>query len=248
LIDYLKSKNYVWQDNEKLFSVDINLLHRSCEGGVLENPGNSYDPSKVFGLTQVQAQQEPTGFSLEFKNGEPVSLNGRTMGLRDLLSILNQIGGAHSIGVVDLIEERANGIKSRGIYETPGGTILFHAFKEIKRLCWSRELYFLGQQFAQEYGRLVYDGLWFSDARFAAEGFFKSASMNLSGSVEARIIGSNIIWASRQSPLSLFNASQTSFESDFDELNKASLGFTKFLTASLKHQGRISNAVHNGNS
>lgn len=204
---------------------------------ILEDPSKPYNVSEVQELTQVQVKDTPTRFKSEFQNGIPKLLDGISMDAHRIITALNNIGGVHGIGIVDLIEERTNGIKSRGIYETPGGTILSCAYKELKRLCWSRELYFIGQKLAHEYGRLIYDGLWFSDARFHIESFFESASRNLSGTVEGEIIANRIVWLSRQSPNSLYNCQHTSFESDTDELNKASSGFTKFLTAPLKQQG-----------
>jgi len=142
LIEYLATKGIAFENKEKLFSVDVNLFHRSCEGGVLENVSKEYDPSTVYEwvATPDKVLKDAVTISISFKNGMPVSLNGTQMGSAALLTQLNTTAGAAGIGVLDLVEERTIGIKSRGVYETPGGTLLHLAVKNLKHLTWNREL------------------------------------------------------------------------------------------------------------
>lgn len=237
LIDYLKRYQVDWKTQQAPLSIDLNLMHRSCEGGDLEDPALSYSTTEVFERSNLQPKLTTTPFKLEFAAGIPIKLNDRIMKPEDLISSLNQMGSDHCLGIVDLIEERISGMKSRGIYESPGAMLLFQCYKELRRLCCSKELYFLAQRNGDDLGQLIYQGLWFSDARRALSDFFEPLIQTLNGTLEGIIVGNNIYWHTRQSPNSLYNTALSSFEQDIEQMNKASLGYTQFLTAPLKQQG-----------
>ncbi len=242
LVEYLKTKGFEYKSNvQPQYSVDTNLLHLSTEGGRLENIGVDFDESDVFQWTKPEPTQEETKLSFEFKNGIPVKMNAKEYRADDLLDELNQIGGKHGIGVVDLVEERANGIKSRGIYETPGGTILSHAIKQLKQICWSRKLSRTAQILSQEYGQLIYDGDWHSLARNSIEAFFKEAGQSLTGEVDILLKGSRMQILKRESVYSVYNPKAVSFESDQSNFNEASKGYTQFVTHPSRLEGRVRN-------
>jgi argininosuccinate synthase len=241
LQNYLNAKGYPITAEQKEYSVDVNLMHRSCEGGILEQIGESYPVDKVLSWTAQPGaeQQAPTDITLTFKNGIAVALNGKAMDAHLLLGELNRVGGLHGIGMLDLVEERTNGMKSRGIYETPGGTILYAAIRCLKQICWSRSLHDIATLLAARYATLVYDGLWHSDARLAAEAFFENAASTLEGTVTLRLAGSRIFVLKRDSAYSLFDRSIVSFEEDTHAINNSAIGYVKTLCIPLRQAGRV---------
>ncbi len=243
LIEYLEDKGFDAKAKESRFSIDVNLLHRSCEGDVLEDPELPYDPSEIYEWTAPHhaATNEATEISIEFERGIPVGVDGKRLSPATIISTLNEIGGRHGIGIADLVEERTNGVKSRGIYETPGGTILHRAVKVMKHLCWDRPTLTIGSQLGREYADIVYDGMWHSDARAALDAFFERASEVLTGVVTMKLQNGHIMISGRRSPFSLYSGKLVSFEEDEFGLNKASAGFCKTLNFRQRQCGMRNN-------
>ena len=229
LIQYLATKGIIFENKEKLFSVDVNLFHRSCEGGVLENVNQEFNPETVYEwvATPKNALKDAVTVDIAFKNGLPVSLNGKVLGPAALLTQLNEMAGASGIGVLDLVEERTIGIKSRGIYETPGGTLLHLAIKNLKHLNWNRELQNLARFIGQSYGAAIYDGHWHSSTRFASEAFFIEAAKTLSGNITLKLEGGQVRVVARISDYALYDEAGVSFEIDKYQMNKHANGYSK---------------------
>jgi argininosuccinate synthase len=234
LLNYLASRGIEMPNKDKLFSVDVNLFHRSCEGGILERVGEEYDPAQIYEWTATPAKQlkDSVSVAIGFEHGVPESLNGKSLGPAALLTQLNELAGAAGIGVLDLVEERTIGIKSRGVYETPGGTLLHLACRNLKHLCWDRQLLSTARTLGQTYGELIYDGLWHSAARTAAEAFFAKASETLTGTIGLKLEGGQARVVSRQSPFALYDEANVSFESDTLQLHKYALGYSKTVSYS----------------
>ncbi|MCM0606215.1 MAG: argininosuccinate synthase [Xanthomonadaceae bacterium] len=229
LIKYVASKGIEMNATEKRFSVDVNLFHRSCEGGVLENPSLEYNPKEIYEWVKTPSElsRDVTSVKIGFEKGMPVSVNGKQMSAATLLQSLNEIAGNAGIGVVDLLEERANGLKSRGVYETPGGTLLHLACKNLKHLNWDRELQTIARNLGEQYARLVYDGLWHSDARMSIDSFFDTASETLTGEIGFKLESGSARVTSRVSPYALYDSSAASFEGDEIGLYKYADGYSK---------------------
>lgn len=236
LIQYLAKNNFTYVDQEKEFSVDVNLLHRSCEGGILEDISRSYDPQKVYQWTtppELVSSNNITDIQLGFNKGRLKSINGTLMSEFDLLTTLNKIAGQHGIGVLDLVEERTNGVKSRGIYETPGGTLIAFALQNLKNMSWDRKTLSVAHYLSQQYGELIYDGLWHSETRKYLSGFFSQACEVLNGEISIKLQGSQMIVTGRSSQFNLYNQDLVSFESDQWDLNQSAQGFCKTMSYSL---------------
>lgn len=233
LIDYLKENNisYSGEVNPR-YSVDANLFHNSSEGGILENVSKPYDEDEIFQFlkTPKTITKDATNITLEFKNGMPTGINGKTMKPAELLTKLNEIGGAHGIGLVDLVEERVTGVKSRGIYETPGGTLLQKGLMNLKQIVWNRDVHATSQMLSTVYANLVYDGLWHSDSRTNLDGYFETAAKKLTGSIGLKLAAGQIFVTKRESPYSLYSEKIVSFEEDTYGLNKAAKDWSRILT------------------
>lgn len=240
LLAYLGSKGFSLDSAEKLFSVDVNLFHRSCEGGILEDPSKEYDPARIqeWVAPPLAAARESFTVEIGFEAGLPVTLNGKDLGPAALLSALNGLAGQAGVGVADLVEERANGIKSRGVYETPGGTLLHLACRNLKHLCWDRPLLQTARQLGEQYGLLVYDGLWHTDAREAIDAYFDSAARSLNGSIRLRLEGGQARVVSRRSTDSLYEEALVSFESDRAGLHRHAQGYCRTVCFSHARLGR----------
>ncbi len=232
LVAYLNAKGFDAHDRETRYSVDVNLLHRSCEGGILEELEKEFDPAEIYAWTKPHTHCAADGadLSVEFKEGFPASLNGTALTPAKLLGELNRIGGEQGVGVADLVEERTNGIKSRGVYETPGGTILHKCCRVLKHMCWDRPTLTIASRLGGDYADLVYDGLWHSDARKAIDAFFTQASGVLSGTIGLKLTNGHMFITGRSSPFSLYGKELVSFEHDEFGLNKASHGFCRTLS------------------
>ncbi len=232
LIAYLATKGINFENKEKLFSVDVNLFHRSCEGGVLENVGKEYDPSQVYEwvATPAKSLKDAVTVSIGFKDGMPVSVNGNNMGPAALLTQLNTVAGAAGVGVLDLVEERTIGLKSRGVYETPGGTLLHLACKNLKHLTWDRELLTVARGLGQAYAEAVYDGHWYSPVRTAMEGFFSAASKTLTGEITLKLEGGQARVVARNSAYALYDEAGVSFEIDKHQMHKHAMGYSKTVS------------------
>ena len=198
---------------EKPYSVDSNLLHNSFEGGVLEDPW-AEPPAGMFRLTQDpwHAPDEAELVEIELEGGDVVAVNGERLSPASLLARLNEIGGRHGIGRVDLVENRFVGMKSRGVYETPGGTLIYHARRAVESLTLDREVLHQRDQLGVKYAELVYNGFWFAPEREALQAYMDHVAKTVTGTVRFRLYKGNIILAGRKSPLSLYDKSLVSFD------------------------------------
>jgi argininosuccinate synthase len=212
-IDYAKAKGVdVPVTKEKIYSRDRNLWHLSHEGGELEKPQNEHNPEMYLMTTPPEkAKDEATYVEVYFEQGIPKKLNGEDIAPVALIEVLNQIGGDNGIGVIDIIENRLVGMKSRGVYETPGGTILYAAHKELERLTLDKNTFHYKQMVSQKYGELVYEGLWFTPLKEALDAFVDVTQKNVTGSVKLKLYKGNIMVAGVDTPYALYDESISSF-------------------------------------
>lgn len=199
--------------HDQSYSRDRNILHISHEGLELEDPALEPNYKHLLQLTNTleEAPNEPEYIEIEFDKGNPIKVNGVAMSPRKILEICNEIGGKHGIGVVDLIENRVVGMKSRGIYETPGGTILYRAHEELEHMCLDRETYEFKQTVAVKFAEMAYNGEWFTPLREALSAFVDETQKTVTGVVKLKLYKGNTILASMASPYSLYNAEIASF-------------------------------------
>jgi argininosuccinate synthase len=202
----------VTQSKKNLFSRDRNIWHLSHEGGPLEDPAWTPDESVwQWTCSPEKAPDSPDEVSIEFEEGVPVAADGRRLTPLALLSDLNHRAARHGIGRVDLVENRFVGIKSRGLYETPGGTLLLTAHRELEALCLDRETAHFKQQVALKYAELVYFGMWFTPLREALDEFIQATQQTVTGTVTLRLFKGNLTVAGRNSPYSLYSQDLASF-------------------------------------
>ena len=196
------------------YSRDRNIWHISHEGLELEDPSAepNYDHLLVLGVTPEKAPDEKTYLTIDFEAGVPVALNGEKMKLSDLIRTLNKIGGANGIGIVDIVENRVVGMKSRGVYETPGGTILYEAHQQLEELILDRDTYEVKDEIGHKFASLIYEGKWFTPLREAEQAFIDSTQKYVTGQVKLALYKGNIIKAGTTSPYSLYNESIASFK------------------------------------
>jgi argininosuccinate synthase len=215
---------------EKIHSRDRNLWHLSHEGGELEDAGNSPYPS-TWQLTRSpqDAPDREEQVEIGFEQGIPVSVNGLNMDPVSLLELLNEVGGRHAIGRVDLVENRFVGIKSRGCYETPGGTLLLTAHRELEALCLDRDLMHFKQHVALKYAEMVYFGLWFTPLREALDGFVETTQKDVTGTVTLSLYKGNISIGSRRSENSLYRNDLAAFTMGDSYDQKDAAGFIRIL-------------------
>ena len=220
---------------EPPFSTDANLLHTSSEGKILEDPWTEV-PDYVFTRTKCIAEtpDQPEVINIEFNNGDPVKLNGKIMKPDLLLSELNSKAGLHGVGRVDVVENRFVGMKSRGVYETPGGTILLHAHRAIESITLDRGEAHLKDELMPKYAELIYNGLWFSSERIAIQNLIDSTQSNVNGEVKIKLFKGNVIVLGRKSANSLYDASLVSFDERGDYDQKDAEGFIKINSIRLK--------------
>jgi argininosuccinate synthase len=239
LLSYLSERGFHLEAKEKKFSEDLNLFHRSCEGGILENPGEEFEPSEIYKWVSpiFASQKDPISVEVTFERGIPVALNQKRLDPVALLTLLNELAGRAGVGVQDLIEERTNGIKSRGIYETPGGTVLHLACRALKHLCWDRALLTTSRGLAIQYGEAIYDGNWHTDLRNAMEAYFEKASETISGTVKMKLAQGSVSYMSRQSPFSLYSADTVTFEADEGGIHQLADGHCKISAIKQKLMG-----------
>ncbi|MBI1848701.1 MAG: argininosuccinate synthase [Candidatus Rokubacteria bacterium] len=200
---------------ERPYSMDRNLFHISYEGGILEDPW-AEPPDKMFLLTNSPeaAPDVPVSLELEFEHGDPVAVDGARLEPVALLTRLNRVGGEHGIGRVDLVENRFVGMKSRGVYETPGGTILHHARRALESLTLDREVLHLRDSLVTRYAEMVYYGFWFSPERQALQRFMDECQQDVTGTVRLRLYKGNVTVAGRRSARSLYRTDFATFEAD----------------------------------
>ncbi|MBN1312363.1 MAG: argininosuccinate synthase [Anaerolineae bacterium] len=212
-IAYAQAHNIpVKQTRKSIYSRDANIWHISHEGGLLEDPWLDPEESMYqFSTSPEDAPDEPETIELAFEAGLPVGLNGSKIGPVDLMLALNEIGSKHGIGRIDLVENRLVGMKSHGVYETPGGTILYTAHQELEGICLDKNTLHFKEMIALRYAELVYDGLWFSSLREALDGFVMVTQRNVTGSVRMKLYKGNVIVLGRKSPYSLYREDYASF-------------------------------------
>ncbi len=200
---------------ERPYSTDRNLFHISYEGGILEDPW-AEPPDKMFQLTQSPeaAPDVAVYVEIEFRDGDPVAVDGRALGPVDLLTALNRIGGEHGVGRIDLVENRFVGMKSRGVYETPGGTILHVARRALESLTLDREVLHMRDALVPRYAEMVYYGFWFAPERQTLQRLMDDCARDVTGTVRLRLYKGNVTVAGRRSPRSLYRQDFATFESD----------------------------------
>lgn len=239
-IDYAESKNIDLGgiSKVKIYSRDQNILHISHEGGMLENPENEpdYDDILIMTNTVEKAPDSAEYIEIGFENGIPVYLNGQKMNGEEMLNSLNKIGGKHGVGVIDLLENRLVGMKSRGIYETPGGTIILEAHKYIESFVLEKETAHFKEIVGQKYAELVYNAQWFSGLKDAFDAFIDSTQHNVTGTVKLKLYKGNIKFAGMVSEYALYNESISSFSTGDLYNQKDATGFIHLYSLPYKIQ------------
>ncbi len=245
MIEYCRSHGInVEASAKKPYSMDRNMLHISYEAGILEDPW--FDPTVpenkgMFKLTvdPQDAPDEPEYIELEFENGDCVAVNGKKMKPSDILRTLNKLGGKHGIGRVDLVENRFVGMKSRGVYETPGGTILENAHRQMESITMDRELMHLRDQLTPKYAELIYNGFWYAPEREALQAFIDKSQEKVSGTVRLKLYKGSITCVGRKSPYSLYDANIASMEGVKSEYNQDdATGFIRLQSLRLRQRAR----------
>ena len=218
------------------YSMDANLLHTSYEGGILENPWSKPDESMWMRTKSIEkSKSRPQRLILTFYKGDIVAINNKKMSPAKVLQELNTLAGNHGIGRDDIVENRYVGIKSRGCYETPGGTIMFKAHKAIESITLDREMLHLKEDVMNKYSRLIYNGYWFSPERESLQYLINKSQNNVSGEVKIKLFKGNVIIEGRRSPHSLYSEDLSTFEKDsgaYDQ--KDAEGFIKINSLRLK--------------
>ncbi len=220
---------------KSIYSRDSNLWHLSHEGGLLEDPWNEPEESMYqISTSPENAPDEPEYVEIEFESGEPVAVNGEKLSPAKIVERLNAIGGAHGIGRVDLVENRLVGMKSHGVYETPGGTILLYAHRELESLVLDHETLTFKQIVAVKYADLTYNGLWFTPLREALDAFVNATQGPVTGAVRLKLYKGNIISAGRKSPFSLYREDFATFGQEDVYDQSLAEGFIRLYGLSLK--------------
>lgn len=221
---------------ETNYSKDKNIWHLSHEGLDLEDPKNEpkYDSILELGLSPEKAKDEPTYITIDFEKGIPVKLNNEKLNGVDLIKKLNQIGGENGIGIIDIVENRLVGMKSRGVYETPGGTILYFALSKLEELTLDRDTTLYKSIVSIEFAKLVYDGKWYTPLREALSAFVDKTSENSTGTVKLKLYKGNIIPAGVESPNSLYSEEIATFGEDDSYNHHDAEGFINLFGLPLK--------------
>ncbi len=231
-LEYAAQKNVpVSQSTKKIYSRDRDIWHISHEGGALEDPANAA-PDEIWMLTSSakEAPDKPAEVTIGFEKGVPVSLDGQQlMSGVTLLEKLNKLGGQHGIGRIDLVENRFVGMKSRGCYETPGGTLIMAAHRELEALTLDKNTLHYKQRLALDYAEMVYNGLWFTPLREALDAFFEELSQTTTGEVTLRLYKGNLDPVSRKSPYSLYSLDIASFTMGSSYDQKDARGFINLI-------------------
>ena len=234
-IEYAKARNIpVVATAKKPYSMDQNLWHISYEGGVLEDPW--FEPDEDMFLMTVspeKAPDKPEYVEITFEKGIPVKLNGEKKAPVDLIVELNKIAGRNGVGRVDIVENRLVGIKSRGVYETPAGTVLYYAHIALESITMDRELMMYKSMLAEKYAELVYNGLWYSPLKTALDAFMDISQNNVTGTVKMKLYKGNCTVAGRKSNLSMYNPELATFEAEDIYNQKDVEGFIKLFALKL---------------
>jgi len=222
---------------EQPFSIDENVLHSSAEGKVLEDPWTEA-PEYVYtrSVSPEEAPDKAEELIIEYKSGDACALNGKSMQPFELLNTLNQMAGKHGIGRIDLVENRYIGMKSRGVYETPGGTILYHAHRAIESITLDKEASHMKESISSKYAELIYNGYWFSPEREMMQALIDQSQKNVEGKVRLKLYKGNVLITGRESPLSLYNSDLATFESDEIYSQKDAEGFIKLNALRLREK------------
>ena len=241
-IEYAKKHDIPIPTDNKTYSMDRNIWHLSHEGSDLEDPWNA-PKNSMFLISKApeDAPDKAEEVTVDFDKGIPVAVNGQKMDAVKIVETLNEIGARNGIGIVDICENRLVGMKSRGVYENPGGSILYYAHRELEYLCLDRATYHYKEQVAIRYGELVYDGMWFCQLREALEAFVDSTQKTVTGTVKMKLYKGNIISAGSKSPYSLYSQEFVTFEHD-DVYNQAdATGFINLFGLPLKVRALVQN-------
>ena len=238
-IDYAEAHNVpIKITRETNYSKDMNLWHLSHEGLDLEDPANEPQYNKPgfleLGVSPEMAPDKPTYVTIHFEKGIPTALNGETMDGVKLIKTLNKIGGENGIGLFDVVENRLVGMKSRGVYETPGGTILYHAHEVLETICLDKETQHYKYGLAQKYADIVYNGQWYTPLREAMDAFVDKTQETVTGDVKLKLYKGNIINAGVTSPYTLYSEDFASFGEDHVYDQKDSAGFINLFGLPIK--------------
>jgi len=220
---------------DKPYSIDANLLHISYEGGVLEDPWEG-PPKGMFKMTvdPWEADDVVEEVTVGFERGNPIAVDGKAMSPAELLSHLNALGGRHGVGRVDIVENRFVGMKSRGVYETPGGTILYHAHRAVESLTLDREVAHLRDELAPRYAEMVYNGFWFAPEREALQEFMDRIQERVTGEARLKLYKGNVIVDGRRSDESLYDEATVTFEEDDVYDQSDATGFIRLQSLRLR--------------
>jgi len=221
MIDYCAAKGIPVQASaKKPYSMDRNLLHISYEAGILEDPWyDSFDLKNreyftTLSVLPEDAPDKPEYVTLDFERGDCIAVNGKKLGPLQVMKLLNKIGGKHGVGRVDMVENRFVGMKSRGVYETPGGSILQYAHRQMESLTMDREVMHQRDSFVPKYAELVYNGFWYAPERLALQAYVEESQKNVSGTVRVKLYKGGIYVAGRKSAVSLYNPHIATMEAD----------------------------------
>ncbi|MFN8008544.1 MAG: argininosuccinate synthase [Terriglobia bacterium] len=240
-IDYAhQHKVPITATKKKIYSEDRNLWHISHEGGVLEDPANEPEDSMwKLTVSPEKAPDQPRYVEIEFEKGTPIALDGVRSGPVDLVKKANRIAGEHGIGRIDLVENRLVGMKSRGAYETPGGTLLVQAHRELESICLDKEILRMKDQLALKYADLVYNGQWFTPLREALDAFVRATQKTVTGTVRFKLYKGNLILAGLRSPFSLYREDLATFGEEVVYNQKDAEGFINLFGLPVKVQALI---------
>ncbi len=234
-IDYAEKHNIpIAVTKKKIYSRDQNIWHISHEGGNLEDPWNEHEKDVlVMSVDPEDAPDQPTFVEIEFEKGLPIKIDGKKLNPVEMLRLLNQLGGQNGVGTIDIIENRLVGMKSRGVYETPGGTILYEAHKALEKLTLDRATLSFKKIVGEKYGQLVYDGLWFTPLREALASFVDCVQQNVTGKVKIKLYKGNCTAVASTSPYSLYNEEFVTFGEDHVYNQKDAEGFINLFALPL---------------
>ena len=244
-IEYAEAHNVpIKITRETNYSKDMNLWHLSHEGLDLEDPANEPQYNKPgfleLGVSPEQAPDVPTYVTIHFEKGVPTAVDGKEMGAVELVEYLNKLGGANGIGLLDIVENRLVGMKSRGVYETPGGAILYKAINVLETITLDKESSHFKAQLAQKYADIVYNGQWFTPLREALDAFADSLEKTVTGDVKLKLYKGNMINAGVTSPYTLYDEQTASFGEDDDYNQADSAGFINLFGLSIKERAKLS--------
>ncbi len=225
---------------EKPYSSDANLLHISFEGGILEDPW-AEPPAEMFVLTKSpqEAPDKPHYLEIHYEQGDPVEVDGQRLSPANLLAVLNEIGGEHGVGRVDLVENRYVGLKSRGVYETPGGAILRAAHQAVESITLDREVMHLRDSLSPRYAELVYNGYWFAPEREALQKLIDEAQKPVTGTARLKLYKGNVTVVGRKAPKSLYRPDLVTFEAGGDYQQADATGFIRLNALRLKIRAKL---------